>query len=212
VETTKPLDNSPFINYDRGQVLEGVGNETSWEFYGYAICIKVDIRFILDDPSTKQYHLRVSADNKIIATMPAWDYNHLKEHDLFAAAPKCGQVVVDAIDNSIDDFIQNKGSQEFCNYRLVFPTDHRLSSKTIYEGATEDEWLEPTLFEIEWKHTSGVKGSDWYTIFKVVDRSKGSRKKGKPTDSNALSDMAKQLQALGIKTGATGSTPMNTGN
>lgn len=209
VETQQAEDNGPFLIYDLGQVVDGVGNDDSRQFYGYAICLKIDIRFVLDEPQSKMYRARVSSENELIITVPAWDYNHLHERDLFAGEPKAEQILVDAIDNAIDEYAQNTPARAVRNYKLVFPVDHRLSSKTIFANATEDEWLEAVVLPIEWTHAaSTLTGKDWYTIWKVVDRSKGSRKKGKPTESGNVSDIAKQLQSLGIGTGAT--TPMNT--
>ena len=111
-ETSKAEDNGPFTIYDLGQACEGVGNEVSRMSFGYTICLKIDIRYIVESPQVKMYKARISATNKVIVTVPAWDYNHLRHRDLFDAKVSAEQILIeDGMDNATDQYNKNKGER-----------------------------------------------------------------------------------------------------
>ena len=206
VDTTKPEANREFIIYDLGQTVEGVGDEAGYHFYGYAICYKVDIRFVLDNPAEKLFKARISEFGQIQVSVPAWDYNHLNERDAFESEANVKNFFIDAMDNSHDQFKKDRSNREFSHYHLNFSDqeDIKLSAKTIYPEATEDEWLPMEVIKADWVYESEdseIEGTDYYAVWTVVRTDVKARKKGKTEELNkeVESEMARKLRGLGMK-------------
>jgi hypothetical protein len=142
----KAEDNGPFTVYDLGQTLECIeeGNEKGRLFYGHAVVIKMDLRFVVDDTSKQMYRARISSSNEIIVTSPAYDYNLLYNWDVFHnnQNPKLDPLWLDGMDDATDNYQQHVAGRELRHYKLTFPVDCKLSAKTIFSGAGADEWLE----------------------------------------------------------------------
>jgi len=203
VDTEKPEANGPFIVYDAGQTIPGVTKEAvGYYYWGYYIFYKMDIRYTLDDPEGVLYKGHLSAFDTIQLSVPAWDYNHLKNRDAFEKEDNVGPNVIDAMDDSHDRYLKEKAERFSKHYKLKFK-NHTLSAKTISADATDDEIVPWDIVKCPWKHKkANLKGTDYYACWAIVRTDKKSRKKGKASKNDKeLSEAAKKLQSMGISLG-----------
>jgi hypothetical protein len=200
VDVEKPEANGPFIIYDVGQTIEGVGKDSlGYNFYGYFVFYKMDLRWTVDEPERVFYKCHLSSYDTMQVTVPAWDYTHYMNRDDFEKQSNVGSNVIEAMDDAHDRFGKKKDERFSKHYKLTFK-DHTLSAKTISLEATDDEIVPWDIVKVPWKHKkSKTSGTDYYACWAIVRTDKKSKKKGKPThEVKELSDAAKKLQALGI--------------
>ena len=119
-------------------------------FYGYDIYKKVDIRHVLEDLTVKPFRARISLDNQVLVTLPAWDITLLKLRD--TVAPKLNDSEVGGLDDAHAKHASGEyGSREsrrWAYYHLNFPKDFILRTDMITAGAGEDQHCELKLINI----------------------------------------------------------------
>ena len=209
VDLNRPEANNGFQVYDLGQTCQGVGDSKSHYFFGFAVSRKIDIRFVLDNPKKQFFKCRVSGTDELLITEPAWDFNHLYNRDCLAT--KIPSNCLDAVDDAHDKY--NKGvhgkkeDREWSHFRLKFPGVEQLSSSTIFQDASEDEWCELKIIPVTFKdcRLGPAPITHHYALWTVVRLDLASRKKGKlENKDDGVSDAAKMLQSLGISFDANG--------
>jgi hypothetical protein len=213
VDIHRPENNYEFFIFDLGQTVEGVNDKKGKLFYGYDIYKKVDIRHVLDDLTATPFKARVSLDNQVLITLPAWDFSLLKLRDNFAG--KINESEVGGLDDAHAKYASGEyGSKEmrrWAHYNLNFPKDHILRTDVIFAGAGEDQRCELKLIDIRYTdaRVSPHPITEYYAKWTVACAHLGDRKKGK-SEENAedVSDAARLLQAMGI---IPGGQPMNQG-
>jgi hypothetical protein len=203
VDLHRPEHNHGFIIYDLGQTVQGVGDFANRFYFGFAIFKKIDVRHVLDDKKTTHYKARITGANQITITEPAWDYNHLFLRDNLAE--KLDEFVVDSIDDAHDKYDKNthgnKEERRWRHSRLNFPGVTQLDSVTIFDKATDDQWLKLDIVPIKYtdRRINPHPVVDTYAMWRVVRLDKDSRKKGKAEiDKEDVSDAAKLIEALGF--------------
>jgi hypothetical protein len=220
VDLKRPENNGGFFIFDLGQTVLGEDPDDPQKgllfYYAYDIYVPVDIRHVLDDLNTMPFKARVRADNEILVTLPAWDWNLLRNRDALAAKLKDHEI------GGIDDAHYKYKTGEYgemetrkwANHVLQFPKDHVLKSSPIYKDAGPDEVLEIKLVDIEYKDSrlGSAAITDYYAKWTVVCVHKKSRKKGKSDTVAEMSDAAKHLQKIGkLNLGGGSNNDMNTG-
>ena len=184
--------------------LEGTTNKNE-KFSGYFIVIPVDIRWVLSDKSVECYKARVFTQNQILITMPSWDYDLLHNRDEFVGlSPAADENLVDAMDDARHTFNDNRETRRFKHIMLDFPSDNVLSSKTINKNAGDDEILKLRLFFSKKLLKRGdIDSGDEYSVkhyagWSVARLDITPRKSGKVEPKENKSDIAAQLESLGL--------------
>jgi hypothetical protein len=127
-----------------------VGMKKGASYYGYYIMMPMDVRYIMDNENVEHYKARLFGNNKILLTVPAWDYSHLyNREEIF---DQVAMNVTDAMDDARHGFEENKATRQWKNLLLEFPGGHVLSSKLIYEDAGDDEELELEIVPYKYNH------------------------------------------------------------
>ncbi len=156
--------------------IKGLGQGAG--YYGYYVMYQIDIRHIADDSTVKFYKARAFPSNSLLIKLPAWPYTILHNRDEIEA--HVSTPVTDAIDDARHDFSQDKAAREWKYLVLDFPTDHRLSSKEIYDEAGEDEELELEIIPVVYSHPKiKGQGTQHWAAWKVVRTDLKVHKRGK---------------------------------
>ena len=214
VDIHRPENNHEFFIFDLGQTVEGVNDKRGKLFYGYDIYKKIDIRHVLEDLTVKPFRARVSLDNQVLITLPAWDISLLKLRDILA--PKLNESEVGGLDDAHAKYASGeygtKEGRRWAHYCLNFPSDFVLRTDMITAGAGEDQHCELKLINITYtdNRLSPHPITEYFAKWTVACAHLGDRKKGK-SEENAeeVSDAARLLAAMGIN--IPGTTPMNQG-
>lgn len=185
--------------------MEGVDGKRRFE--GYFISLESDIRWYLKDSQVEWYSCRIFSSNQLLVCTPGTDYDfeHSRDfiHTLYDLdGDDTGNIQladdalesIDAYNNRLDEEENLKLSRKFKWYILTFPRDVVLSVKEIFDNATEDNYLdgEPLTVRTFHDQREGIVGTRTFCTWKVIDKSRGSRKIG-PGDRKPTSKMAAKL-------------------
>ena len=103
------------------QVINIVGVvKTEERYHGYSIHLPIDMRWTLDDDTVDHYSARVWKDDSILIRIPAMEYTVLHNREEFNASVT-KENVVDAVDHSRHEFVNNKDNREWQYLLLQFP-------------------------------------------------------------------------------------------
>jgi hypothetical protein len=206
VNIRRPEKNREVLVFDVKDI-PGVTHGTV--FSGYYIFLPMDIRFTLDDYSQNHYTARVCADHQVLITLPAWPYSLLYNRDQMS---HLGNNVLDSMDEARHDYNDNTPARMLKHIVLEFPTGHVLSSKEIFERATEDEKLALEIVPVAYVHPlmPTLNNTIHYACWKVARVDLKASKRGKIEQKQQLSEAAEQLAALLKRT--TIATPAKEGN
>jgi hypothetical protein len=147
VNTDKPEGNREAFVFP---LKDMVGVKKGASYYGYFIMIPMDVRYILDDQTVEHYKARLFGNNKVLLTIPSWDYCPLYNRD--EIAHQVDSNVTDAMDDARHAYEENKASRQWKNLLLEFPAGHVLSSKLIHNDAGDDEELELEIVPYKYNH------------------------------------------------------------
>jgi hypothetical protein len=155
------------------------GMKKGASYYGYYIMIHMDVRYFMDNENVEHYKARLFGNNKILLTVPAWDYCPLYNRD--EVVLQVDSNVTDAMDDARHGFEENKATRQWKNLLLEFPGEHVLSSKLIYEDAGDDDELELEILSYEYSHPGfpGKTNVQHYAAWKVARSDVRASKRGK---------------------------------
>ena len=142
----------------------------------------------------------------MLLKVPAFDYSLLHDHDELI---NCTNPLADYITNAMDDGRNTYNTseaevarREFKYLLLQFPGDHQLNVTYINEDAGELCELPMTLFESNWRVTTGhgqsISGKRVYVGFLVANMAERSQKRGRVEPRSETSKGAKLLSSLGL--------------
>jgi hypothetical protein len=181
------------------KVNELAGRDKSSWFKGFSIHMKVDSRYIFDDPHKEHFTARLWTDDSILIGCPAATYEHYKRPEDFEDDVEEGVWI--AIDEARNKFLED--SKRHTVYTLLQfpkPTDSdqgrsfRLSAREISENVDSDETeLELSYFPIYSNHEQAGLVVSSMCVWNVVRLDVAPGKRGKP-EAKPISKAAKQLQ------------------
>jgi hypothetical protein len=185
------------------QVINIVGVvKTEERYHGYSIHLPIDMRWTLDDDTVDHYSARVWKDDSILIRIPAMEYTVLHNREEFNASVT-KENVVDAVDHSRHEFVNNKDNREWQYLLLQFPAGHVLSSKVIFEDAGDSEELDYDLVDVAIKHKDLAAGQTKHWVhFQVARTDLRVSKRGKVEHKEKKSKMAAKMEQKrqGMKT------------
>jgi len=206
IDIACPENNGIFTVYDLGQNLDGLnGEHADRSFWGCAVYMKVDTRFIIDWKTVEPCKARVSSNNIITVTKPAWEYDHLKNRDAHVANSAPSQIIA-AMDDAHDKCegknkqtsVRAKASRQWEHVNLVFPEDHVLSAQPLSSDAGEDEWLPFEVSSVVTNHPHAGEFKAVECVWTVCRMDLESRKKGKSQAKSEESIALEKLRKLGL--------------
>lgn len=197
VDIKRPENNREFQIYS---VLnfKGAGKaQRGNTFAGYGIVLPMDIQWVKRNLPEDSYKARVLSANKIMITVPAWDYTQLFGVKPWDEAEHCDEQLVGGMQNARNNIDDEKGDRKWKTFVLHFPDGHKLSSKEIYLSAGQDEILSCDFVKV----VSNTKKNifRYYAVWKVarVDVSAYKLQKKNKTKKE-MSEAEKKLAKLGL--------------
>lgn len=181
------------------KVNELAGRDKSSWYKGFSIQMKVDSRYIFDDPHKEHYTARLWTDDSILVGYPAATYEHYTRPEDFENEVEEGVWI--AIDEARNKFVEDPTRHTaYTLLQFPKPTDSdqgrtfRLSVREISENTDADETeLELSYFPIYSSHDRAGLVVSSMCIWNVVRLDVAPGKRGKP-DQKPMSKAAKQLE------------------
>lgn len=204
VDEENAQNNGPLCVFKMGQTIEGaIGTKfEGFVYHGYAIAIKMDVRFVLDSPQKVWYSGRVTSTNgEVLIGVPGWDYDMLMNRDAFDSAGKVPKEFVSALDTSHDQHKKNHLAGERIFYKLKFKAEGcQLSAKHTNAASGEDEQLKLDIYQVSVSHKTAKLNNhkETYAVWMVVREDLDSRKKTKSETDKGVSEAAQLLRAMGF--------------
>ena len=199
VNVDRPEDNGEVMVLPTSNI-PGIDKKSYYE--GYFMIMGMDSRHIIDDSTKDHYKGRVFTNNSVLLSKPSFSYPLENDRDEYEAL--LPPHLLDAVDNAVHGFNENRQARFYRHLLLEFPHGHDFTSKDIYEDAGDDEELDFILMPLDGYHeTDGEQTTDdngepmtfpsEQIGFLVARRDMETRKKGKVKQEPKLSKAARRM-------------------
>jgi hypothetical protein len=178
--------------------LQSVKNKDDL-YGGFFVCWRFDYRWIADDDTIDWCKGRVFSENKILLSIPAYDYAFLNTHETVNRNLP-SDPARKAMNNARSYFKQDEKTRKLKHLLLEFPLEAKLSSSKIFADAGKDKELDINTFFVSSKHAKlKFPSIDCYAGFEVASKHECPYKKGTPVNNESkTSKMARKVMSMDV--------------